>query len=315
MHHLPKRPHRKRFHISDKCILRSLTVFVSAVACSSILFLVPNKNKFPPDPEKPFLFNVTLHKRGSNTTFPIDMHRGALFVNLRHSNCPLNRDRMAFIEPKIDKILQIGRSYKIPIVQHVSMNDCEEGILSCQYQLRRGKKAVVGGRSIVGEVQARSSEIAKHAEYFIGKDKCIYSETNTAIDDNFCYAQCIRDVFITDIRNAVYAIAGVGAKHVFITGEFLNNDLVSVIFQTSQVGITPIIVEGLVDCEYNYEEMKQKATSHEKFIKKSIQSLTGSKAYSTTYSELISSLKMARFKPKPVSYLKTNCTATLFKTL
>ena len=315
MHHLPKRHHRKRFHINDRCILGTLAVFVSTVACSSILFLVPNKNKFPPDPEKPLLFNVTLHRKGSNTTFAIDIHRGALFVNLRHSNCPLNRDRMAFIEPKIDKILQIGRSFKIPIVQHVSMNDCEEGILSCQYQLRRGKKAVVGGRSIVGEVQARSSEITKHADYFIGKDKCIYSGYDAQIEDNFCYAQCVRDVFITDIRNAIYAIAGVGAKYVFIAGEFLNNDLVSVIFQASQVGITPVIVDGLVDCEYNYEEMKQRASRHEEFIKKSISSLTGSKAYSTTYSELISSLKMARIKPKPVSYLKTNCTATLFKTL
>lgn len=315
MRHLPKRQHRKRLHINEICIMRTFAVFLSAVACSSILFLVPNKNKFPPDPEKPFLFNVTLHKRGSNRTFAIDIHRGSFFVNLRHSNCQLNRDRMSFIEPQIDKVLQIGRSFKIPIIQHISLSDCERGALSCEYQLRRGKKAVVGGRSVVGEVQARSSEIAKHIEYFLGKDKCMYEGDKREIEDHHCYAQCIRDVFITDIRNAIYAISGVGSKYVFIIGEFLNSDLVSVVFQASQVGITPIIVEGLVDCEYSYEEMKRRSTRHGDFIRKSVSSLTGNKAYSITYSELISSLRRSHLRPKPVTYQATNCTSTIFRTI
>ena len=279
---------------------------------------IPNKNKFPPDPENPHFFNISLQKGTLKSSFQIDIHQGALFVNIpSYSSCSYTEDRSTFIFPLINKLAQVMRAFKMPVIRIVPQKE----LRSTDIQRKRGLAAIKGGKTLTGEIQIRSSEYAKHLSIFDMTGKCMY-QSSPRFEESFHkkdiiphFANGYKDLYISEISKAVYAIAGSGAKYVFICGENLNSELTHVIYQCSQAGITPILVNELVDCDFVYELAKVKASSHSDFLRDSIHHLTMQKAYSIHYDELLTSLVRSRLKASPVRYLKENNTAPIFVTL
>ena len=322
MNFLPKRKHKKHFHLNRMCLLRMLSIFITLFSCLTIILFIPNKNKFPPDPEKPFYFNISMRKGLLKTSFMVDMHQGALFINVPHMyKCEYMNDRAFFIYPMINKLAQVMRSFRMPIIRIVPIKDH----LIADVQRKRGIDAIKGGKSVIGNVNLRSSDNFKRLINNDAYESCFYTNETFIYNNNRdnqrnndvipFIANGFKDLYIMDISKAVYAIIGSGAKYVFICGQSLNSDIISVVNQCANAGITPIIIEELVDSNYIYQNNKGSHQNHTAFIKESIRKLTKNKAYSIHYDELMTSLTKSKGKVYPVRYMKENNTAMIFNTI
>lgn len=317
MKHLPKRPHVKPIPINHLRIAQIIVGILTAIITISCLTLIPNRNSFPPDPYPPKYFDLPVYKNDKKVNLTVDAYKIVLAVHLIPDNqCIYSHDRLNFIIPLINKLIQYAHVFKLQVIQFTYPRE----VKSIDTQRIRGFKAIQGGLRVnTYEKYANKKKTSKIYSEVAGK--CMYLDLNKPTkaeimpDIHPQLARFVRDAFITEKNDFANAVYGLGGKYVLIAGNNLDYDLMQLVDNLVQSNLVPIILSDLVDSNYVYELQKDKYKTHTDFIKAKLHELSQREAYYLTHTEFINALRQARLKNYVVGYLNPDSQIRLFKTV
>lgn len=180
--------------------------------------------------------------------------------------CPYYNDRMVFLNPRINELLQLFRAYRIQTI-HVSFAS-EASFYDFPQRISANKILRFKQSSQLKNFTAHpENEYHNYIPNF--EDKCndfVTKKFSKFRDVDFAKPIAISqsDYFIANFKEGVHIANALHKKYMFITGDHTNMCLMHAMIYCQKVGIIPIIVEDLVDSAWTYQAQSKTIPTHSK---------------------------------------------------